>query len=121
MLTLLDIGIEKAVAFRFGGKITEAEMTSALSAVKEKIDRHGEVYLYEEIESIGGAEFDAMIEKIKFLHEYGISKITKIAVITDKKWMHKIIAIEDKVFRKIAMKCFLADDREKAIEFLRTE
>ena len=119
MLKMLDIGVDKAVAFRFGGKITEEEMSLALSAVKEKIKIHGEVFLYEEIESIGGAEFDAIIEKIKFLHEVGISKMKKMAVVTDKKWMHKIIELEDKLFKSIEMKCFLFDEKENAVEFLK--
>jgi hypothetical protein len=33
MLKMMDIGIDNAVAFRFGGKITEEEMKMALSSV----------------------------------------------------------------------------------------
>jgi len=119
MLELIDIGVEKAVAFRCGGKISEEEMSLVLSAIKERIDIHGEVYIYEEIESIGGVEFDAIIEKIKFFHEVGISKIKKIAVITDKKWMQKIIKLEDTLLTKIVIKGFPYDEKEKGVDFLR--
>ncbi|MBW2603461.1 MAG: STAS/SEC14 domain-containing protein [Deltaproteobacteria bacterium] len=119
MLEMMDIGIEKAVAYRWGGKITEDEMTLALSALKEKIDTFGEVFIYQEIESFGGVEFDAIVEKFKFLFNVGISNIPRIAVVTDKKWMHKIIDLEGKLFKKIDMKSFSMDDKNEAIEFLK--
>ena len=48
---MLDIGVEQAVAYRLAGKITEDEMKQALAAIKEKIESHGKVYLYQEIDS----------------------------------------------------------------------
>jgi hypothetical protein len=119
MLEMMDIGIEKAVAYRLGGKITEAEMTLVLSALKEKIEIFGEVFIYQEIESFGGVEFDAVVEKIKFFFDVGISNIRRMAVVTQKKWMHKIIDLEGKLFKKIDMKGFSIDDKNKAIEFLK--
>ena len=119
MLELIDIGIEKAVAYRLGGKITEDEMTLVLSALKEKIENYGEVFIYQEIESVGGVEFDAIVEKIKFFFDVGISNISRIAVVTHKQWMHKIIDLEGKLFKKIDMKSFSIDDKNKAIEFLK--
>ena len=67
MLEMIDIGVEQAVAYRLAGKITEAEMKQALAAIKEKIEGYGKVYLYQEIDSFTGVEFDAMLEKFKFL------------------------------------------------------
>jgi stage II sporulation SpoAA-like protein len=119
MLEMMDIGIEKAVAYRLGGKITEDEMTVALSAIKEKIETYGEVFIYQEIESIGGVEIDAIVEKFKFLFDVGISNIRRIAVVTHKKWMHKIIDLEGKIFKKIDMKSFSIDDKNEAVEFLK--
>jgi hypothetical protein len=119
MLEMMDIGIEKAVAYRLGGKITEDEMTLALSAIKEKIVTYGEVFIYQEIESIGGVEIDAIVEKFKFFFDVGMSNISRIAVVTHKKWMHKIIDLEGKIFKKIEMKSFSIDNKNEAIEFLK--
>jgi len=121
MLELIDIGIEKAVAYRLGGKITEDEMTLVLSALKDKIENYGEVFIYQEIESFGGVEFDAIVEKIKFFSDVGISNISRIAIVTHKKWMHKIIDLEGKLFKKIDMKGFSIDDKNEAIEFLKNK
>ncbi len=119
MLEMMDVGIEKAVAYRLGGKITEEEMTLALSALKEKIEIYGEVLINQEIESFGGVEFDAIVEKIKFFFDVGISNISRIAVVTHKKWVHKIIDLEGKLFKKIDMKGFSIDEKNEAIEFLK--
>ena len=64
MLEMLEIGVEQAVAYRLAGKITEDEMKQALAAIKEKIERYGKVYLYQEIDGFSGVELDAMVEKL---------------------------------------------------------
>ena len=48
----------------------------------------------------------------------GISRITRIAVITDKKWMQRAVVLEDKVFRNIDMKWFGSEEKDEAIAFL---
>jgi len=119
MLEMMDIGFEKAVAYRVAGKITEEEMHSVLSIFKEKINKGEKLIVYQEVESIGGAEFDAMVEKLKFLIDVGISHFSKVAVVTHQKWIHKIVDLEGKLFKNMVMKGFSSDEKEKAIEFLK--
>ena len=118
MLELLDIGNKKTVAYRLGGKITEEEMMLVLSEISEKIENYGEVFIYQEMEHIPGVEFEAIIEKIKFFFNIDTSKFSRIAVVTHKKWMHKIIELEGKLFKKFEMKGFALTDKDKAIDFL---
>ena len=120
MIEILDIGIKNAVAYRIEGKVTEDEMKSVLSIFKEKIKADAKLSVYQEIVSVGGAEFDAIIEKLKFFREFGLSNFDKIAVVTHKDWMHKIIDLEGKLFKKFDMKGFSIDDKDKALEFLRS-
>jgi hypothetical protein len=122
MLEMIDIGSEKIIAYRLGGKITEEEMTSVLSIVRERIDKGEKLLVYQEVESIGGAEFDAMIEKFKFFKDVGFnfSHFNKIAVVTHSKWLHKLVDLEDKIFRNVDMKGFPVEEKDKAIEFLKT-
>ena len=119
MLEMLDIGVEQAVAYRLAGKITEAEMKQALAEIKEKIESYGKVYLYQEIDSFTGVEFDAIVEKFKFLFENGIANINKVAVVTDKQWLHKVVDLEDKIFKNIDMQCFSLKEKKQAVEFLK--
>ena len=121
MLEMMDIGVEEAVAYRVGGKITEEEMTSVLSIFKEKINKGEKLNVYQEIESIGGAEFDAMIEKLKFLFDVGLSHFSKIAVVTHKKWIHHLADLEGKLFKNLDMRGFSIEEKDKAIEFMKAE
>jgi len=120
MIKMIEIGLEKAVAYRMEGKITEEEMTSVLSIFKEKIQRDEKLIVYQEVVSLGGVEFDAMIEKLKFFVDVGLSHFSKIAVVTHKKWIHKLVDLEGKLFKNIDMKGFSIEDKDKAIEFLKS-
>ena len=119
MVTMVDIGIDKAVAYRIEGKITDADMELVTSVLKEKIATFGDIFIYQEIESFKGIEFEAMIEKTKFFLEMGTSNIKRIAVVTHKDWMNKIIDLEGKLFKNIDMKAFLTEDKDEAIAFLK--
>ena len=119
MLEMLDIGIDAAVAYRVGGKITENEMKTALAALREKIERCGQVVIYQEVESIEGAELDAVIEKFKFLLEVGLSNIERIAVVAHQRWIQRVVDLEGRLFKKIAVKAFPIEERPAAIAFLK--
>ncbi len=119
MLELIDIGVENTVAYRVGGKITEEEMTAILSTFKEKIEKGEKLNVYQEVVSIGGVELDAMIEKFKFFRDVGFSHFDKIAVVTHAKWLHKLVDLEDKIFKSINMKGFSVEEKDQAIEFLK--
>ena len=101
MLEMIDIGVENVVAYRFGGKITEEEMTTILTIFKEKIEKGEKLNVYQEVVSIGGVELDAMIEKFKFFRDVGLSHFNRIAVVAHTKWLHKLVDLEDKIFRAV--------------------
>jgi hypothetical protein len=94
-------------------------MTSLLNLFIETIERGEKLIVYQEVVSIGGAEFDGMIEKFKFIRDFGFSHFDRIAVVTHKKWLHKIVDLEDKIFRNIDMKGFSVDEKKQAVEFLK--
>jgi hypothetical protein len=120
MLEMIDIGIEKAIAYRVEGKVTEEEMTSVISIFREKIGSGEKLIIYQEIVSFSGVEVDAMIKKFKFFIDFGISHFSKIAVVTHKKSIHKLVDLESKLFRRISMKGFPIEEKDKAIEFLKS-
>ncbi len=119
MLEMINIGVENAVAYRLEGKITEDDMTSILDIFKEKIDKGEKLNVYQEVVSIGGVELDAMIEKFKFFRDVGFSHFDRIAVVAHTKWLHKLVDLEDKIFRNINMKGFSVEEKDQAVEFLK--
>lgn len=118
MLEFIDVYQDDALAWRIDGKVTEDDMQAAFEAVKQKIEAHGHVCLYQEIGSFGGVEFDAIMEKLQFLGSVGISAFKRIAVVTDKRWMQRVIEWEDRVFRDIDMRAFSTQERDRAMNFL---
>ncbi len=119
MLEMIDIGVPEAVAYRVGGKITEAEMKSVFSIFKEKIDKGEKLLVYQEVDSVGGAELDAIIEKMKFMKEMGLSHFERIAVLSPGKWIPKLVDLEGKLFKSVTMKGFSMEEKSKAVEFLK--
>lgn len=119
MLEILDIGTIEVIAYRLEGKITEEEMAQVLALFRKKISDGKKINVYQEVVSIGGVEFDAMVEKFKFFKELGFSHFGNIAVTTHKKWLHKLVDLEGKLFKNINMKGFSIEDKELALEFLR--
>ena len=119
MVEIFDIGVENAVAFRVSGKISKADMIRIFEECKQKIARHGNIVLLEKIESIGGIEVSALLEEIKYLFQMGLANIKKVAVLTDKIWLEKVVTIENKFFPKIEIKCFSFEQQSVAVEFLK--
>ena len=119
MLEIVDIGVENAIAYRIEGKVTEEDMTAILTVFREKIEKEQKLVVYQEVISIGGVELDAIIEKFKFFREVGFSHFDRIAVVAHAKWLHKLVDLEDKIFKGINMKGFSADEKDQAIEFLK--
>tara|TARA_R110002167_G_scaffold15059_1_gene60654 strand:+ start:273 stop:641 length:369 start_codon:yes stop_codon:yes gene_type:complete len=118
MMELIDIGIKNAIAIRIAGKITESDMELVFSEMKGKIRAYGDIVLYEQIDSFEGVELAGIVDKFKYLFEMGISGITRVAIVTDKQWLSKIVSLEDKLFKNMHMQCFPLEDREEAIAFL---
>ncbi len=121
MLEMIDIGVENAIAYRIEGKVTEEDMIAVLAIFREKIDKGERLNVYQEVVSIGGVELDAMIEKFKFFREVGLSHFDRIAVVAHTKWLHKLVDLEDKLFKSIDMKGFSVDEKDQAIEFLKNK
>ncbi|MBT8491118.1 MAG: STAS/SEC14 domain-containing protein [Deltaproteobacteria bacterium] len=119
MVEMIDVGIDRAVAFRIDGKVKETEMVHFFSEAKAKIELYENIVVYEEIVNFSGIEIKGIIAEFKFLHEIGLSHIEKIAVVTDKKWLEKIVGVEDKIFKSIDIKTFSTEEKDKAIEFLK--
>jgi hypothetical protein len=119
MLEMIDVGVEDVVAYRVGGKITEEEMHGILTVFREKIEKGKKLRVYQEIVSIGGVEFDAVVEKLKFFLDVGLSHFSRVAVVTHKKWIHNLVDLEGKLFKGLHMKGFSVDEKDKAVEFLK--
>lgn len=119
MIEMINIGLADAIAYRVDGKITEEEIKTVLIIFKEKIRKNEKLIIYQEVVGIGGAEFDAMMKKLKFFLAFGLSHFSRIAVVSHKKWIYKLVNLEGKFFKGIEMRGFPREEKDQAIEFLK--
>ncbi|MEO1078984.1 MAG: STAS/SEC14 domain-containing protein [Pseudomonadota bacterium] len=118
MIEMMDFESPDTVGWRIDGKVTEDDMETVLAALRGAIETSDHVSVYQEITDFSGIEWDAIEEKMEFLREFGLRHFRKIAVVTDKRWMQKVIGWEDRLFRSIDMRAFSTDDRSRAMSFL---
>ena len=93
MLTMIDIGIDNAVAFTLSGKVTEDDMKRVLMDAEAKTVDHGGIVIYEEIESFSGIELAAIVEELKYLVHAGLKHIKQVAVVADARWIEKVVLL----------------------------
>jgi hypothetical protein len=121
MVKMLSLGIENAVAFEMSGKITKEDIELILNDAKRKIEKYGDIIIWKQIESFDGIELDSLVEEFNYLAEIGISNIKKVAIVTDKTWVEKIVTIEDKIFKDIEIRCFNFEELVFALSFLNSQ
>jgi len=119
MLEFIDIGITGVVAYRLEGKVSTEEMKSALDKFRAIIDQGEQINIYQEVTSLGGVEFAAMKEKLKFFLELGWSNFGRVAVVAEKKWIPKLVDLEGKLLKRVEMKGFSMEEKDQAIAYLK--
>lgn len=112
---------DKVVAFCIDGAVDQMAMMQVLGMIGQVSQAHGKVRIYQEVKNIGSVEIDAIIEKIKFLFSSGLSVFERVVIVTDKSWMQKVAALEDKVFSGIDIKAFSFDDKADAINYIQAD
>ncbi len=115
----MNVDVDNAVAFRLEGKVSEDDMILLLDEAKKKVKQYGNIVLLEQIDSINGISIKAIIAEVKYLLSMGLTNISKVAVITNKQWIKKLVNIELKFFRKIHIQSFSLNEKEAALNFLR--
>ena len=121
MLTMIDIGIDNAVAFTLSGKMTQDDMKRVLMDAEAKTVDHGGIVIYEEIESFSGIELAAIVEELKYIIHAGLKHIKQVAVVTDASWIEKVVKVEDALFRNIDNQYFTFAEKPQAIMFLQQQ
>ncbi|MCG8619569.1 MAG: STAS/SEC14 domain-containing protein [Desulfobacterales bacterium] len=121
MLEFIDIDVEGVVAYRLDGKISTEEMNRVLDVFRKTIAAGNKLNLYQEITGLGGLEFEALGEKLKFFLEFGLSDFGRVAVVADKKWIPRLIDLEGRLLKKIELRGFSMDEKATALSFLKGE
>lgn len=120
-LSKLDIKNIKGTniySFTIDGKIDEGGMTALYNILKNK-KHEGKINLLATYKDFDGFDsFKAFTEGLKV--DFGaLGNVEKYAIVTDRKWAHKLAEIESKILPGISMKGFALDEADKALEWLK--
>ncbi|CAA0081991.1 Uncharacterised protein [BD1-7 clade bacterium] len=121
MLVKIDLGIADNLAYSWSGRISEDDMLRVLTDIRNATADDRKISFYQEIHSFDGIELDALVEKIRLLFDISIRHFKTIVLVTDKKWMHKLALIEDRLFQNVSIQCFSSDKKADAQAFIKAE
>ena len=98
------------------GAMDKTAIVELRGHILEKLEYHDKINLYIEDRSIHNFSFSAVVVGALFPLEYA-SRFNKIALLTDRKWIHKIAAI-DNLFIKASIKYYPKDRRSIAMDWI---
>jgi hypothetical protein len=109
MLELIDIPNDRVVGLRIDGKIDNESFDAVLTEIEARLVHHDKVRIYAEIHSLGGMALEALFKDIKF----GLGnwrRFDREAIVTDRRWLHRVAPMAGKLFPGIDVKVFALDD-----------
>ncbi len=119
MLEIIDIGAENVLACKIDGKLELDDIERLKTRVGEILADHEKVRVYVEVESFDGISFSALWEDLKM--SFGnLTKLSHKAVVSDKKWKDNMAKIADKISPCIELKQYPLEDRDAAIEWIKS-
>jgi len=107
-------------SFTIDGKIDEGGMTALYNILRDK-SRVGKINLLGIYKDFDGFDsFKAFIQGLKV--DFGaIGNMEKFAIITEKKWVHKLAEIESKLLPGITIKGFEENEETQALSWLKVK
>jgi hypothetical protein len=107
---------EDTVGFLIEGNFDENLVDNLHQKILEKLNTYNTINLYLEDSNIESFSINAVMNNIMFKTEYN-SKINKIALVSNRKWIHLCAKIEN-TFLQTNIKSFSSEDRINAITWI---
>lgn len=121
MLSKLDLGNPKVVAFRWEGDFTVGAFEKAMAKFLPELKARDRMNLYIEVSNIGKFEAAAVWEDIKFgfknMKEIR-DKIDRLALVTDEGWVRTLANTTYKFIPGIEMKTYAFKELQEARIFV---
>ena len=122
MLTVLDLEQNNVLALRLEGKFDHKSFVEIAKNLNEEFAHHDHIRLYFELPHITGMDFrviwDSLVYSMKHLREY-ISKVDRIAVVSDQRWLRRLTEMENKLIAGISEKAYTFDEKEQALAWVK--
>jgi len=115
MLTTFSFSSD-TVGFLMEGKISRETILDLNTAIEEKLARFGKINLYLEDSNISSFELPAILDQISFKFNHR-NQFNKIALVTDRKWIHWCAHVDD-AYMRADVKPFDVKNRLQAIAWI---
>jgi hypothetical protein len=107
---------DNTIGYMIEGDMDKATIMELRALILEKFETHDKINLYLEDSAIANFSFSAATIGALFPLEYS-SRFLKIALVTDRKWIHVLAAMDNLVI-KPTLKHFSTEDRLKAMNWI---
>lgn len=86
MIQLLEETQDDLVAFRISGNVDKNDYTVMLPVLEEKIQQHGKIRVYAEVQDVEAYSLRALYEDIKFDIKHA-ADFSRAAIVGDRTWI----------------------------------
>ena len=117
MVEIVLTRADRVIGFRVDGQIQTADFDRISDIVEEKLKSHQKLRMYAEIKSLKGMSLEAFLKDLKFSIKHH-ERFEKAAIVSDKDWLRKIVAVEDKLLNGIEMKSFTFSEEQDAMAWI---
>jgi hypothetical protein len=119
MLEKLRESSGSVIGYRVVGKVTAEDYQKLEPEVKAVVEQNENVCLLLDLQEFAGEEIKAWLPDLKFGHHFH-DKISKMAIVGDKRWEKWLAALADPFYAKDA-KFFHPEETDKAWTWLRED
>lgn len=121
MLSKLDIGDNRVVAFRWEGDFDKKAFNQAMGQFMQELESRDKMNIYFEIADLDDFDVEAVWKDLKFsvnnMSELR-NKIDKIALVTNKEWISNLAEMSYEFIPDIKLKAFNFAETETARLFV---
>ena len=117
MLKLLDHSSGPVIGYKVVGKVTVEDYRQLEPEVHALVEQYSDVCLLLDLQEFAGEEAKAWLPDLKFGHRFH-DKITRMAIVGDKRWEQWLAALADPFYAKDA-KFFHPQETDMAWAWLR--
>lgn len=119
MIELLTQEHDNTLALRMSGEIRSADYDVIIPVLEEKIQKHGKINLYCEMEELDEVEPKAIWKDLKFDAKH-FNDFRKVAMVGDKQWLEWGAKFA-RPFTSAEVKYFDDSEKDRAMHWLFSE
>ncbi|APX93881.1 STAS/SEC14 domain-containing protein [Halomonas sp. 1513] len=121
MIELLPSGAAHLVAMRVSGRVDGNDLQVIIDAIEETKRQQPRISFYVELDQMRWMTATALLRDIG----YGLTQLSELshyyraAVVSDKRWVRRLVRLEDRLFRSLEMRVFPTRQHATALEWAR--